>query len=162
MADEIPTIFVKHGSDELVRHLQQYKAVFLVIGGTAVAVHGCRNPLNVDDFDILIEPTLDNAERIIAGLTAALVNVSFNAEALARPAIQIPVKVMQYWADILTPQNDVDFSSLLDRSVHARLSHFNVRVIGRSDLVAMKEQAAATVSVDLAKHQRDLQCLKTI
>lgn len=46
MAENLPTIVAKHGSDELVRYLQQHGVGFLVVGGTAVAVHGGR-----DEFD---------------------------------------------------------------------------------------------------------------
>ncbi len=52
------TTFV--GNSDFVRMLIDAKVEFLVIGGLAVAFHKCRDPLKVDDLDILLEPSTDN------------------------------------------------------------------------------------------------------
>lgn len=160
MTPDLPRILVKGGSDELVRLFQQYEAAFLVVGGTAVAMYGCRNPYEVDDFDILIEPTVPNAGKVIAALRAGFVAIPFAAEALARPAVQVPLKVWHYWADVLTPEADTEFAGLLSRATPAQIGHLTVPVIGRADLITMKERAVARDDTNRAKHERDLQCLK--
>lgn len=162
MADVNLEIFVKHGNDELVRSLQSFCVNFIVVGGVAVAVHGCRDSLHVDDFDILVEPTIENSKNIISALKLLHINVPFSAEDLARPLIQVPLKCMHYWADILTPSCGVDFAQLVDRSVQARVGESFVLVIGRRDLVEMKKNAIATVVSDSSKHELDLMCLESM
>jgi hypothetical protein len=107
------TIQTKSGNVEIVRQFQQTGVSFLVVGGAAVAVHGCRDFLSVDDLDLMVEPGTENAKRIISALTAKHVSVPFPAEALAKPAIQVPVKVMHYWLDLLTPESNFSFEDLL-------------------------------------------------
>lgn len=51
---------------ELVKSLNSRKVRYLVIGGNAVALHGV--PRNTFDLDILIEPTLENAARVLDAL----------------------------------------------------------------------------------------------
>ena len=162
MSDSLPTIFAKHGSDEIVRHLQQHGASFLVVGGTAVAVHGCRDKSDVDDFDFLIDPSIENARKTIAALSAASIRVPFPPEALTRPSVQVPLKVLHYWAELLTPAEGVSFSELMERSVQVQISFFRVHVIGRTDLLAMKEIAVQRLAADVSKHERDLACLRSV
>lgn len=55
-----------HPYRELAKSLNSRKVRYLVIGGNAVVAHGV--PRNTFDLDILIEPTLDNAERVLYAL----------------------------------------------------------------------------------------------
>lgn len=160
MVKKYPEIWVKQGNDELVHYLRQYDVSFLVIGGTAVAVHGARDNLEVDDFDIMVDPTRENAERVLGALMAAQISVPFDARALARPGVRLPLKSTQYYAEILTPKKGVEFRSLLDRSVSARLRMHKVQVVGRQDLIDMKQQAVDDIAKELDKHQRDLSRLE--
>ena len=156
---DLPYIYAKSGSEELVRLFQQHGVRFIVVGGTAVAFYGCRDPLEVDDFDVLIDPTIANAERVLAALASGFLRVPFDVEALARPRVQLPLKVLHCWADILTPEHS-EFDLLFMCSAQVRIGRFSVRVIGRSDLIAMKERAIESDRPAAGKHQRDLQCLK--
>ena len=162
MADLPPEIFDRHGSDELVGHFQQYKVNFIVVGGVAVRIHNCREQFDVDDLDLLVEPTLDNARCIVDALSAATIDVQFKPEALARPGACIPLKVLHFCADILTPWKGIEFGELLQRSIPARLKLRALRVISRADLILMKEHAVSQLTSELEKHQRDLSCLRFV
>lgn len=161
MTIEVPEILAKSGFGELAALLQQHGVRFVIVGGAAVAVHGCRDPLSVDDLDILIDPTAVNAERVLASLRSGFLGVPFSAAALAKPRVQLPLKVLHYWGDILTPDTDQEFGGILSRSIPARLGSVSVQVAGRSDLIAMKERAVEREPSDAQKHQHDLTCLKS-
>lgn len=51
---------------EFVACLNRQAARFLIIGAHAVAFHA--KPRNTKDFDVLIEPTRENAKRVLAAL----------------------------------------------------------------------------------------------
>jgi hypothetical protein len=110
---EMPiSIITKSGNVESVRQLQQAGASFLIVGGVAVAVHGCRDFTDVDDLDIMIDPQIENTGKVMSALTASHIDVQFDASTLANPAKLIHVKVLHYWLDLLTPEGGVDFAEL--------------------------------------------------
>ena len=148
-----------HGANrDLIHELETRHAAFLIVGGAAVAFYGCRTETHLEDIDLLLEPTTENAERAIAALTAAGVDLQFLATDLAQPGKRVPVHTWCFDVDILTPRPDETFSEFASRSTHAFLNDVAVRMISLPDLIAMK-RIAAIESTDAAKHTRDLQCL---
>jgi hypothetical protein len=132
---------------------------FLLVGGAAVAFYGCRENLHLSELDLLIDPAIQNAERVIAVLSTAGMQLWIRAEDLAGPKKQLPVKQLLFDMDILTPAADEDFSAMLVRSVQGTVNGGVVRVIARDDLIAMKRVAANDATTDVEKHKRDLDCL---
>jgi hypothetical protein len=126
-----------------------------------VAVHGAGDPLEVDNFDVLVNPTLKNAQAVISALIAMRITPNFCHTDLAKSDTQVLLKIMQYWADILAPAAKVSFSELLSRAVSAQIQYLTVHVIGRSDLIAMKRLASQRDTRSAAKHAADLQKFKT-
>ncbi len=162
MIQSLPTILTKPGNIEIVRQFQHSDISFLIVGGAAVAVHGCRDFLNVDDLDLMVEPNAENAGKIISALTAKHVSVPFSAQVLARPAIQVPVKVLHYWLDLLTPERNFNFVDIFNRSILASLDGMQVRVAAKPDVIALKEVAVSRLGAELSKHEQDLKCLKSV
>jgi hypothetical protein len=146
----------------LFRRMEGAGVSHMVVGGAAVAVHGCRDTMHFDELDILIDPTIENARGVIAVLTVPGVYVQFSANCLARPSKRIPVTLSGYCLDILTPSLDEDFADMLARSVPGTINGLPVRVIGRADLIAMKKVAAANSGAEVDKHQQDLDCLLAV
>jgi hypothetical protein len=140
---------------DLLRELRRHGVVFLIVGGAAVAAYRCRDETHIDEIDVLIDPTIENAARVIAALTASGVGIPFSPADLAQPNKRVPIHSMQYDADIMTPKSDKDFTDLISRSVSATMINIDVPVIGISDLIDMK-RVAAQESEEAAKHQRDL------
>jgi hypothetical protein len=161
--EQTPQIIAKAGNSDLIKLLIEYGVEFIITGGAAVAVHGCRDPMDVDDLDILIEPTLENARRVMAALQARHINTNFPVDRLTGPEAQICLKMLHYWADLITPRSNVDFGDLVRSSLVATHDWQTVRVIGRADLIAMKEVALIR-TVDRPdrhqRHEKDLQCLR--
>jgi hypothetical protein len=132
---------------------------FLLVGGAAVAFYGCREETHLSELDILIDPALQNAERVIAVLSAVGMQIRIGAGELAGPKKQLPVKQLLFDMDILTPAADENFSAMLARSAQGTVNGGVVRVIARDDLIAMKRVAANDATTDVEKHKRDLDCL---
>jgi hypothetical protein len=60
------------GNAEFVQKLIDTRVEFLVVGGLAMVFHKCRDPLKVDDLDLLLNPSRKNAERFIRVLSSYL------------------------------------------------------------------------------------------
>lgn len=151
----LPEIITNGGNAEFVQRLDAKSVAFLIVGGAAVAAHGCRDISAVDDLDIVIDPTTDKVKKFIAVLAASHINFQHPVAALARPGVQISLKHLHYYLDVLTPR-DADFADMLERSVPATLDGMAVRVAGRDDLIEMKRFAIAQNDASRAKHEEDL------
>lgn len=149
----------KSHNDKLVHELVNAEVAFLIIGGTAIAAYGCRDVANVDDLDLLIEPTVENGQKLLIALAAAQVSTFIQAEAIAKPALQIPIK-KHYYVEFLTPRKGFDFTKMLGHSVSVSVGSLIVKVASVADLIRMKEDAVAESQRVLSKHEADLECLK--
>jgi predicted nucleotidyltransferase len=156
-----PTLYTKQGNLDFLRELDRNGASFLLIGGAAVAAHGCRNPFEVDDLDVLIDPRPENVGRVIEALVSSGFQ-AFPTSYLAKPAVHASLKKLHLWLDLLTPREGENYPELLERSVPAKIDGLTVRVMGRDDLIAMKMRALAESETDAAKHRRDLERLQAI
>ena len=163
MADEDTTmpnaISTDFNNGDLLSKFSDGDVSFLLIGGAAVAFYGCREDLYLPELDILIDPAIQNAERVMAVLSAVGMKLWIRAEDLAGPKKQLPVKQLLFDMDILTPAAGENFSAMLARSMQGTVSGSAVRVIARDDLIAMKRVAANDHNADMEKHRRDLDCL---
>src|SRR6266446_1278160 len=147
---------------DLLRRLSDSGVSFVLVGGGAVAAYGCRDDLYLPELDILIDPAIENAERVIGVLSAAEVQLWVRAADLAGPKKQLPVKQLLFDMDILTPAADENFPAILERSGRVIVSDVEVRIIARDDLIAMKRSAAGDPKSDVGKHKRDLDCLESL
>jgi hypothetical protein len=156
-----PRILTKSGNVDIVREFLLRGVSFLIVGGAAVAVHGCRELTDVNDLDLMIDSRIENTRKIVAALTAQTITVSFSAVELSKSAIQVPIKFSHYWMDLLTPERPDEFDEYFARSMIATLHGMQVNVASVSDLIELKETAVARFASDLTKHERDLECLRT-
>jgi hypothetical protein len=160
MLERLSLILTKAENAKFVEHFCEADVEFLIVGGTALAVHDCRGAADVDDLDILISPTIENAQRTYSALTAAQVTLCARPESLTKLAIQIPIKNCQYWAEVLTPRKGFDFEEMLRSSLPISFRSRTLYIASRNDLLKMKEDAVSEVSRVLAKHEKDLACLR--
>lgn|GEM_PF-2086223 len=155
------SIPASQGDLDLIELFENYAVEYLITGGTAALVHGCREASDVADLDILVSPTLGNAQKVIAALTVGRINVQFSPERLAKPEALIKLKVLHYNADILTPPESPTFAELASRSVPVGIGKWKVKVVSRPDLIALVERALTRPNVDVQKIERDLKCLRS-
>jgi len=123
---------------DLLRRLSDSGVSFVLVGGGAVAAYGCRDDLYLPELDILIDPAIENAERVLGVLSATGMQLWITAAHLAGPKKQLPVKQLLFDMDILTPATDESFLAILERSGQVMVGDLEVRVIARDDLIAMK------------------------
>src|SRR6266478_8442416 len=126
---------------DLLRRLTNSGVSFVLVGGGAVAAYGCRDDLHLPELDILIDPAIENARRVIDVLSATGTPLWIRAEDLAGPKKQLPVKQMLFDMDILTPPADESFPAILARSGNVMVGDLQVRIIERDDLIAMSRVA---------------------
>jgi hypothetical protein len=150
------------GNADFARTLTKAQVEFLVVGGLAVVFHNCRDPLKVDDLDLLLNPSPENAERFIECCWPRDLMPLPTVAQVAKPNLQIPLKIIPLFnLDILTPPQHIDFGELSDRSESALLQgNIPVRVISRRDLIMLKQIAIQNLSKDKQKHENDLRYLE--
>lgn len=145
---------------DLLRRLSDGGISFVLVGGGAVAAYGCRADLHLPELDILIDPTIENAERVLAVLAAAGMQLWIGPTDLAGPKKQLPVKQLLFDMDILTPAAGESFHAILGRSDCTMVGDLKVRVVARDDLIAMKREVVNKQEPGSEKHKRDLECLE--
>lgn len=151
------TTFGRNG--ELVRALAAHDVRFLIVGGMAVAFYGCREPDEVNDLDLLLDPDQTNVDRFRLALAAEGGDVNWDMRRLCKPKVQMPLK-SDFYVDILTPDKETPFSTLLAASMPATLNGVAVRIIGKNHLIQLKSEAAESTRIVAEKHARDLRCLR--
>jgi len=134
------TTFNENFRDLLIA-LSDAEARFMVVGGYAVAVHG--RPRATKDLDVWVEPTLENAHRVLTALAEFGAAASdLTPEDLATPGTGFMMGRPPTRIDLLTLLVGVDFDAAWSR---AKITEFapecRCRVIGLDDLIANKRMA---------------------
>ncbi|MEM1045495.1 MAG: hypothetical protein AAGL24_05070 [Pseudomonadota bacterium] len=107
----------------------------VVIGGAAVQHHG--HTRSRDDLDILVEPTPENASRVVAAIGAKFRFTDEHLKGLAKPGVQMhlggacPVEV-------LTSVQGVDTKAAIDTAVMVWCGPVHVPVLALDMLLATK------------------------
>jgi len=88
---------------------------FIIVGGAAVAFYGCRSADEVDDLDLMVNPTLDNEKKLICLFKT--IGIDSTEVRLAGPKFRQIIVKSTFYLDILTPPTeDINFIELLQRS----------------------------------------------
>ena len=162
MGHILSLILCKAENAKLVEYFCEANVEFLIVGGAATAAYGCRDAVDVDDLDLLVSPTLENAQKIFSALFAAQIPLTAEPESLAKLAVQMPIKNWPYWAELITPREGFRFGEMLEASVAIKFRSRILHIVSLSDLRKMKEAAVADTQRLIVKHQRDLECLRNI
>jgi hypothetical protein len=145
-----------HRNADFVSALIKHQVDFLIVGGMAVKAYRCRDV--VEDLDLMLNPSDANVQRLLHALHDLGLNVPWPAKRLSKPNVQIPLK-RDFNLDVLTPPDGIDYKSLKQRSETACINNIPVYVVSRTDLIELKRIALTRVQNEVAKHQRDLECL---
>jgi hypothetical protein len=126
--------------------LSSRRARYVVIGGIAAIVHGV--PRATFDLDLLIEPTVPNARRVLdAFLDAGLATASLTTpESLASTEITIFKDRLRI--DVQTRTPGIEFATAWARRVTMRHRGQRFHVASREDLIASKRAAARPVDLE--------------
>lgn len=112
---------------------------YLVIGGIAVVLHGV--PRATFDLDILIDPTEENARRLIDALRGAGFGTAFLVEPTTLLANEITIFKDKVRIDVQTSTPGITFDSAWPRRQTMHYKGQEFPVLGKVDLMASKRAA---------------------
>jgi len=138
---------------KLLRSLNEHSARFVVIGATAFPIHGyARATL---DVDIFIDPTRENAERVLAALRDFGYDVTdLSLDDLLSKKVLIRQYVLQ--TDIHPFVKGVSFEQVWKGRVAGDIGGAPAFFAGLDDLIRMKRAA------DRPKDREDLRVLEAL
>lgn len=128
---------VEKDYEELLRLFNKHKVKYCIVGAFAVAFYA--KPRYTKDMDIMIEPSVENAERIINALnefgfrSLELSNEDFSKEGKIIQLGYEPVRV-----DILTSIEGCDFEEVWKNKIKGRYGKEWVYFIGLDELIKNK------------------------
>lgn len=123
---------------EFVECLNSSKVDYLVVGALAVSWHGF--PRYSADVDLLIRPSVDNAERLLKAIRSfgmSSLNLSVSDFSTAGKVVQLGVQPNRI--DLLTSITGVTFEEAWESRVAGNLDGIPMQLIGRAALVRNKE-----------------------
>ncbi len=126
---------------DLLIALSDADARFMVVGGYAVGIHG--RPRATKDLDVWVEPTLENARRVLFALADfGAVAGDLTPQELATPGTGFMMGRPPTRIDILTRLVGLEFGVAWSRSIVAEFApDCRCRVLGIKDLIINKKAA---------------------
>lgn len=127
--------------------LNQAGARYLVIGGIACILHG--HVRATTDMDILIEPTAENAARVLEALSQ--VGYGFVREWLPEEILRKPITIIgdDPAVDIFTVAWSVKYENAVARSTIVEVEGVALPLIGLDDLIATKRTGRSIDAADV-------------
>jgi hypothetical protein len=127
---------------DLLRAFSEHQVRYLVVGAYAVAAHG--HPRATKDLDLWVEPSSENAARVLAALREFGAPLGgLTAEDLTNPGVTYQIGVPPLRIDVLTAIDGVpDFKAAWRHRRGTVLDGMPVFTIGRQELLANKRAAA--------------------
>ena len=109
----------------------------IIVGGHALAFHG--RPRFTKDLDVFIDPTDDNAERVIKSLQAFGVgSAGLTAEDFSAPGRIVQLGVSPNRIDLITAIDGVTFEEAWTGRAEGRFGRQMVSFIGRAEFLRNK------------------------
>jgi hypothetical protein len=128
---------------DLLRALLVARVEFLIVGAHALAAHGI--PRATGDLDVLVEPSVENADRVLAALREF--GAPLAAHGVTRAAFEVPDNVYQIGLpprriDLLTSITGVSFDEARTSRIFVSVEGMTLPMIGRDALVKNKRATA--------------------
>jgi len=110
---------------------------FVVVGGHALAYHG--RPRYTKDLDVFVEPSAENAGRLLLGLADfGFGSLDLKAADVDRPGMVVQLGIAPNRIDLLTTIDGVSFDQAWNGRVVGRFGTESVPFLGRRELLANK------------------------
>ena len=127
--------------DEFIASLIAHGVEFVVVGAYALAFHGA--PRFTGDLDVLIRPTLDNAQRLLTALDA----FGFPVPDLTREAIVDRRRMLQMGVPpvqihVMSAISGVEWDDVWTDRIAGSLGAHTVHFLGRETFLRNKRAAA--------------------
>lgn len=138
-------------TERLLRLLKENKAVFVIIGATALPVYGyARATL---DIDLFVKPDLDNIKRIIK----ALKDFGYDLMDLTpEDFLNNKILIRQYMveADIHPFVKGISFENVWKNKLKAKFGKTEVYFPSLDDMIKMKKAAGRAIDKEDLKYLR--------
>jgi hypothetical protein len=146
---------VEKDYEELLELFNRHNVRYCIVGSFALAFYA--RPRYTKDLDILVEPTTQNARRILD----ALKDFGFGSLALSEDDFTEKGKIIQLGyepvrIDIITSLEGMDFSTIWDNRSHGQFGKQQVCFIGLNEFIKVKQAA------DRSQDRADLEILLEI
>lgn len=134
---------------DVFKSLEENRVKYLVIGGIATVLHGV--PRATFDLDILIEPTHENARRLLSALVDAGLGTA--AETTATELLEYEITVFKdiVRVDVQTQTPGIEFESAWENRETLVYQDQKVEVLCRKDLIRSKRAAGRDVDLEDAR-----------
>jgi len=122
---------------DLLRAFIDRNVRFLIVGAYALGVHG--RPRATADLDVWVDPTPDNAAKIVQALDAfGAPGGQVTADDFSRPGIVFQMGLPPLRIDVLTELSGLTFAEAWPGRVQAAFGPLTVDVIGREAFIRNK------------------------
>jgi len=137
MLDQLPTVFAS---------FQKNDVKYLVIGGIAAVLYGV--PRATFDLDILIEPTKENAEKLLIALSEVGFGTAEMTNAQEIIETEITIFTDRIRLDVQTSTPGIRFDDAWNRRVTMTVKGQEFAVVSFADLVQSKTAAGREVDLE--------------
>lgn len=128
---------VEKDFEELLQLFNKYKVRYCVVGAFAVAFHAV--PRYTKDLDILVDPSLENAERILEALRKfGFGGVELNPEDFAEEGRVVQLGFEPVRIDLITSVKGEKFEMIWKNREKGDLGDAHANFIGLKDLIKSK------------------------
>jgi hypothetical protein len=130
---QLPKDFV-----ELLALLNEKKVRALIVGGYAFVYHA--RPRTTKDIDIWVEPTPDNAQRLLEALDDfGFGSVGLKTQDFLEPGRFVQLGYPPHRIDLITSLKAVDFEDAWQGRVEDRVGDVTLYILGISELIRNKK-----------------------
>ncbi len=126
--------------------LEKHDVHYVVIGGIAAVMHGV--PRATFDLDILIEPSLENAQRLLDALVDAGLGTALQTSAEEILDHEITVFKDRVRVDVQTSTPGISFAEARSRCLTITYQNQDFFVLSRKDLICSKRAAGRDVDLE--------------
>lgn len=132
---------------EFVELLIKHDAEYLIVGGYAVGVHG--HPRYTGDLDIWLNPTRENAERILVCLNEfGFASYGLRHEDFMKEGNIVQLGYPPLRIDLLTQIDGVTFKDCYQNKTQVEIEGLLVNFIGYNDLLKNKKESGRLRDLD--------------
>ncbi len=131
---------------DVFKSFQQHEVRYLVIGGVASVLHGV--PRATFDLDILIDPTDDNALRLLSALVDAGFGTATMTNAQEILAHEITVFNDRVRIDVQTRTPGISFQDAWRRRKTVTYQGQDLFIVSKEDLIASKQASGREVDLE--------------
>lgn len=134
---------VEKDFEEFIKLLNDHQVKYLVVGAYALIYYTI--PRNTGDIDFFVEPTEENAERMLSVLREfGFSSLKLRKEDFMNPDFVIQLGYSPNRIDIITGITGVAFSEAYKNRVKAKIGNENVFFISPKDLLKNKKATGRT------------------